>query len=264
MATKKTKSTPAKKTTSPKTSAPKPTKKTTPKKSVAPKVKAESATPLAESKTSTSSTTGVRRPGLKVRRLYIVIALIVIALIGLAVYYRRLFVVAVVNGQPITRLAYINETDSVYLQDQRVTAGKQAMNQLVTKTLLEQEAKRRHISVSDKEVQDEVANTRKMLQKQDQKLEDALALQGDSLPAYEDRIRTQKLIQKLIGNVTVSDKEIDDYINQNKSSLPTDLSESDLRSQVKQTLVSQKSNEKLQSLIQSLQQKAKVTYYIQQ
>lgn len=261
MATKKTKPTPAKKTTSSKSAPKKTTKKTTLTKSTASpeKVKAE------ESVASTPTSSSARRlRGLKVRKLYIILAIIVIALVGLAVYYRKLFVVAVVNGQPISRLAYINETDSVYLQDQRVTAGKQALNQLVTKTLLEQEAKRRHITVSDKEVMDEVENTRKMLQKQGQKLEDALALQGDSLPAYEDRIRTQKLIQKLVGNVTVSDKEIDDYINQNKSSLPTDLSESDLRSQVKQTLESQKSNDKLQSLIQSLQQKAKVTYYIPQ
>ncbi len=259
MATKKTKPTTAKKTTSPKKTSPKPAKKVTPKKSTSPDV-VESSEPVK----TTSSTTRSSRPALKVRKLYITLVLLLIALVGLAVYFKSLFVVALVNGQPISRLALINETSSVYLQDQRVTAGKQAMNQLVTKTLLEQEAKRRNITVSDKEVQSEVDNTRKMLQKQGQKLEDALSLQGDSLPAYEDRIRTQKLIQKLVGNVTVSDKEIDDYINQNKASLPVELTGNDLRTQVKASLQQQKSNEKLQSLIQSLQQKAKVTYFAQQ
>lgn len=257
MATKKTKPTTAKKTTSPKTTTPKAAKKTTPRKTSPAPEKADT-TPSVISSPVRSSV----RPPMKVRKLYILLAAVVIALIGLAIYYRRVFVVAMVNGQPITRLAYMNETESVYLQDQRVTAGKQALNQLVTKTLLKQEADRRHITVSEKEVNDEVANTRKMLDKQGQKLEDALALQGDSLPAYEDRIRTQKLIQKLVGNVTVSDKEIDDYINQNKSSFPQELTGDDLKTQVKQTLQSQKSNEKLQSLIQSLQQKAKVTYFI--
>ncbi len=255
MATKKTKPSTAKKTTSPKTNAAK-TKRTPSKSTVV--------TSSVKDTPPASSTPSRRRfPDLKVRRLYLIAALVIIALIGLIVYYRQLFVVAIVNGQPITRLTYIQETEGVYLQDQRVTAGKQALNQLVTKTLLYQEAARRHISVSEKEVNDEVNNTRKMLEKQNQKLEEALTLQGDSLPAYEDRIRTQKLIQKLIGKVTVSDKEVDDYIKQNEANLQG-LSGDDLKNQVKQTLESQKSNEKLQALIQSLQQKAKVTYFISQ
>ena len=255
MATKKTKPSTAKKTTSPKSVAANSKKSPSKSKVVTPAIKE---TPVV------SQTSSPRKlPNLKVRRLYIIAALVIIALIGLAVYYRRLFVVAIVNGQPITRLTYIQETEGVYLQDQRVTAGKQALNQLVTKTLLYQEAARRHISVSDKEVTDEVNNTRKMLEKQNQKLEEALTLQGDSLPAYEDRIRIQKLIQKLIGNITISDKEVDDYIKQNEANLQG-LTGDDLKNQVKQTLQSQKSNEKLQALIQSLQQKAKVTYFITQ
>jgi hypothetical protein len=258
MATKKTKPTTAKKTTSPKSTAVKTKKASSKSKVLTPSVK-ETSTPV-----STPTSAAKRRfPDLKVRRLYLIAALVIIALIGLLVYYRQLFVVAIVNGQPITRLAYIQETEGVYLQDQRVTAGKQALNQLVTKTLLYQEAQRRHITVSDKEVNDEVNNTRKMLEKQNQKLEEALTLQGDSLPAYEDRIRTQKLIQKLIGNITVSDKEVDDYIKQNEANLQG-LTGDDLKNQVKQTLQSQKSNEKLQALIQSLQQKAKVNYFISQ
>ncbi len=255
MATKKTKPSSAKKTTSPKSVTPT-SKKTSTKSTVS--------TPVVKDNSSTPATSLRKRlPNLKVRRLYLIAALVVIALIGLVVYYRQLFVVAIVNGQPITRLAYVQETEGVYLQDQRVTAGKQALNQLVTKTLLNQEAQRRNIAVTDKEVSDEVNNTRKMLEKQNQKLEEALTLQGDSLSAYEDRIRTQKLIQKLIGTITVTDKEVDDYIKQNEANLQG-LTGDDLKNQVKQTLESQKSNEKLQALIQSLQQKAKVNYLISQ
>ncbi len=256
MATKKTKPSTAKKTTSPK-SVTQTAKKSSSKSTVSTPVLKENST------TTTSTSTSLKRrlPDLKVRRLYLIAALVIIALIGLVIYYRQLFVVAMVNGQPITRLAYIQEIEGVYLQDQRVTAGKQALNQLVTKTLLNQEAQRRNITVSDKEVNDEVNNTRKMLEKQNQKLEEALTLQGDSLPAYEDRIRTQKLIQKLIGTIAVSDKEVDDYIKQNEANLQG-LTGNDLKNQVKETLQSQKSNEKLQALIQSLQQKAKVNYFI--
>lgn len=259
MPSKKIKPAPSKRTTSPKT----PVVKT---RKVSSEPKATSPVNEISSKVFDLKKKGLldfkkRLPNVKVKKTYIILGLIIITLVGLIVYYRRVFIVAIVNGQPITRLAYINEAEGVYLQDQRVTAGKQALNQLVTKTLLEQEAAKRNISVSDKEVQDEVAKTRKMLEEQKQKLEDALALQGDSLSAYESRIRTQKLIQKLIGKVAVTEKEVEDYIKQNEASLQG-LSGDDLKNQVKQTLESQKSSEKLQTLIQDLQKKAKVTYFI--
>ncbi|HVZ58846.1 MAG TPA: SurA N-terminal domain-containing protein [Patescibacteria group bacterium] len=220
--------------------------------------------PLVDTTFETSTLSSNKRLRLKVKRSRIIIALIVIAIIGLAVYYRSLFVVAIVNGQPITRLSYIQEAESVYIPDARVTAGKQAMNQLVTKALLYQEANRRHITVSDKEVNDEVDQTRKSLEKSGQTLESALALQGDTLAAYKDRIKIQKILDKLVGPITVTDKEITDYIAKNKDSLPQDLSASDMKSQVKSTLTQQKYNDKVQSLIQGLQQKAKINYLIAQ
>lgn len=204
------------------------------------------------------------RPRMKVKRSYLIIAVLVIALIGLAVYYRNVFVVATVNGQPISRLSYIKETEAVYVPDARVTAGKQAMNQIVTKTLLVQEASRRRITVSDKEVGDSVDKTRKSLQKSGQTLESALSLQGDSLASYKDRIRIQMTLDKLVGTITVSDKEVTDYIDKNKASLPADATEADLKTQAKESLRQQKYSEKVQTLIQDLQKKAKITYFISQ
>lgn len=201
---------------------------------------------------------------LRVKRRSIILGAIVIALIGLLVYYRHLFVVALVNGQPITRLSYIQETESVYIPDARVTAGKQALNQIITKTLIYQEAKRRNISVTEKEVNDEVAKTRKNLEKSGQKLETALELQGDSLEAYQERIKLQKLLEKLVGNISISDKEITDYIEKNKDALGQEISEEELKKQVSESLKQQKFNEKIQSLLQNLQQKAKITYFIKQ
>lgn len=197
---------------------------------------------------------------LRVKRVPIIVGVIVILLIGLAVYYRSLFVVATVNGQPISRLSYINEMENVYIPDARVTAGKQALNQLVTKTLLFQEAKKRNITITQKEIDDEVASTRKNLEKSGQKLDAALASQGDTLDAYKGRIQIQKLIEKLVGNVTVTDKEISDYIEKNKESIPQTTDLNSIKAQVKDTIKQQKYNEKLQALIQGLQQKAKVSY----
>lgn len=232
-------------------------KPTTVKKSV---VKKTSEVKVSASAVSPSLSKASAATLFRVRKTPIIIGVVIILLIGLAVYYRSLFVVAMVNGQPISRLAYINETESVYIPDARVTAGKQALNQLVTKTLLFQEAKKRNIVITQKEVDAEVATTRKSLEKSNQKLEEALSAQGDTLVAYKERIKIQKLIEKLVGNVTVSDKDIADYMEKNKDSIPQTADVESIKNQVKETIKQQKYNEKLQALIQGLQQKAKVSY----
>jgi len=197
---------------------------------------------------------------LRVKKPQLIVGAVAIVLVGLAIYYRSVFVVAMVNGQPITRLAYMHETESVYIPDARVTAGKQALNQLVTKTLLFQEADKRKIVITEKMVDDEVATTRKSLEKSNQKLEEALSSQGDTLPAYRERIKIQKLIEKLVGDVVITDKEIADYMEKNKESIPQTADANEIKDQIKETIKQQKYNEKLQALIQSLQQKAKVSY----
>ncbi|MBI5044535.1 MAG: SurA N-terminal domain-containing protein [Candidatus Levybacteria bacterium] len=250
MPSAKTKSTSVKKTTSSsrKTSSSKKLVKSTQKATI----------PL----TSETSSSYPQLSQLKLKKRTLVLVAIAIALVGLAVYYRSLFVVAMVNGQPISRITYINETEAVYLSDARVTAGKQALNQLVTKALIYQEADKKNISVADKEVKDEVARVRKTVEKQNQKLEEALAAQGDTLKAYEERIKIQKLLEKLVGKITVSDKEVNDYIEKNNSTLPQDISENDIKTQVKSSLEQQKFSEKVQTLISDLQKKAKVTYLV--
>jgi len=222
-----------------------------------------SAAPSVSSRVTQSPIASLRQnlpTALKVKKLPIIIGLAVILLIGLVVYYRSLFVVATVNGEPISRLSYIFETESVYIPDARVTAGKQALNQLVTKALLAQEAKKRNVVITQKIVDDEVATTRKSLEKSGQKLEEALSAQGDTLVAYKERIKIQKLIEKLVGDVVVTDKEIADYLEKNKESIPQTTDVNAIKAQVKETIKQQKYNEKLQALIQGLQQKAKVSY----
>lgn len=258
MAARKTKSTQVKKTTRSTAST-----RTPRLAKIAPKKEVLAKTTQPETKTPPTSSRAALA-ALRVRRQYVIGGLIIIALIGLAVYYRQLFVVAMVNGQPVTRLAYIKETESVYIPDARVTAGKQALNQLITKTLILQEARRRNIIVSDKEIDNEIAGVRKSLEKSGQKLESALALQGDTLVAYRERIRIQKMLEKLVGTLTVSDKEVNEYIEKNKESLPQEMSADDLKKQVAASLKQQKFNEKVQTLLQDLQKKAKVTYFVQQ
>jgi foldase protein PrsA len=133
----------------------------------------------------------------------------------------------------------------------------------VRDALIEQEAKKENVTVSDKEVNDEITTLQDNLKKQGQTLDDVLATQGMTQDDLKGLIRLNKLVQKMVGkNIKVSDQEITDYINKNKASLPN-TDQATLRSQVKSQLVQQKTNEAIQSWLANLQSKANITYFVQ-
>ena len=260
MATKKTAST--KKTTT--KAAPKKTvaaKKTTAKKAPAKTaVKAPPVTktePELKNTKTTTATPASSAPSqqVKVRKSYVAL-IVIILLLGAAIYYfRGLFVAAVVNGQPISRLEVVQQAEK--------QSGKQTLDTLVRDALIEQEAKKENVTVSDKEVNDEITTLQNNLKKQGQTLDQVLATQGMSLDDLKRLIRLDKLVQKMVGKkVKVSDKEVNDYIAKNKDSLPQ-TDDATMKKQVKAQLTQQKTNEAVQSWLADLQQKANVVYFVQ-
>jgi parvulin-like peptidyl-prolyl isomerase len=191
----------------------------------------------------------------KIKRTYLIGGLILILLAGLAVYFRSIFVVAMVNGQPVSRLAYIKEMEKM--------SGKQALDSLITKTIILQEARKKNVSINPQEVDQEIKKIEENLSKQGQKLDTILQLQGMTRESLREQVYFQKLIEKMVGqDIKVSDQEVNDYIKANRSTLPQDAKEEDLKKQVREQLRQQKLNEKVQTWIKNLQEKAKVTYLI--
>ncbi len=77
-------------------------------------------------------------------------------------------------------------------------------------------------------------------------------------------IRLDKLVAKMVGkDVTVSDKEVSDYIDKNKEALPQGQDENALKTQVKDQLKQQKTNEKVRAWLAKLQKDSKVVYFVQ-
>lgn len=179
----------------------------------------------------------------------------VIAVLGLLYYYRGLFVVAIVNGQPISRIAVIKDLEKL--------GGSQTLNSHVTKLLILQEAKKKNISVSQNEMDAEIKKNEASLKKQKQSLDEALLSRGMTKNELLDQIRMQKIIEKLMGNdVKVTEKEIADYIEQNKAILEKEQDESALKAQVSDELKQQKLNAKFQSWLENVQKNAKITYFV--
>lgn len=261
MATRKaktTRETKPVKTTRPSKKAPVAAKNTTPKNTRATKKTSEKkvvdAPQPAKTTTVSTPTTTRRLPEFKVKRAYLIAALILIALAGLAYYFRSLFIVATVNGQPINRLSYIKELENM--------SGQQAMNALVTKTLILQEAEKKNVTVSDEEVSKEITEIEKNLEQQGQNLDSVLTLQGLSRDSLREQIYLQKLIEKMVGDqVTVTDEEVTSYIETNQETLPEGQSEEEQQNTVREQLKQQKLNQQVQTWLQELQQNANINYW---
>lgn len=180
-----------------------------------------------------------------------------IMLFVVALYLLRgLFIVAVVNGKPIWRLSVVSQLEK--------ESGKQILDQLITTSLIFQEASRQGVSVSNQEVSERIKKIEDSLSAQGQTLDSVLTLQGMNRAKLAEQITMQLLLEKMLGKkITVADKEINDYIEQNKGLLPENKSGDELRTQVKEQLRQQKLNEKFQEWITDLQKKAKIFYVVQ-
>lgn len=243
---KTTKTVAASKTTAAKKPARKASAKTVVK--TAPKTTA----PVVKSTVVPTETSG---EPVRIRKSYVALVIIIL-LIGVGLYFfRGLFVAAVVNGQPISRLEVIRQTEQ--------QSGKATLDTLERNVLIEQEAKKQKVTVSDKEVTDEINKLKENLKAQGQTMDQVLAAQGMSESDLSRLIRLDKLVQKMVGkDVKVSDAEVNDYLEKNKESLPTG-DEATLKKQIKAQLVQQKTNDKVRTWLAGLQKNASIVRFVQ-
>jgi len=177
---------------------------------------------------------------------------LIVIIIGVLLYYVRGFlVVAVVNGQPISRMDFDHQME--------LQVGDQVLSTLIAKALLEQEANRRHIGITPDEMNKAIAQTQDSLKKQGQTLDQYFASQNITKNDFIEGLKIKLLVDKLFSkNITVSDKEIDTYLDENKNSIPSTIDPNVLRTQVKEQLRQQKLRAKVQETLRNLQKSAKI------
>lgn len=190
---------------------------------------------------------------LKSRKL--ILAMVFTALVlGTLFYFKGTFVAATVNGAPVTRLSVIQELEK--------QGGKNTLEALITEKLIDNEAKKNGIVISNEDVDQEIKNIEASITQQGGTLNDALLQQGMTIEALKKQILVQKKIEKLIADkIQVTDDEINKYIEDNKITLPADK-EVESKSQIKQQLQGQKLNQEASSWIASLKESAKINYYV--
>jgi parvulin-like peptidyl-prolyl isomerase len=191
----------------------------------------------------------------KLKQPKVFVGLVVVVLVIAAFLLKGLFVAAIVNGQPISRFTVISELEK--------QGGKQALTSLINQDLIFQEAAKKKITFSQSEVNASLKQIQDSLAAQGQDLDTALATQGMTKQDLLTQLKLRGLVEKLLADkITVSDKEISDYIQANKSTLPTNMTDAELKSNVADQLKQQKLGTASQAWLDQLNKDAKINYFV--
>jgi foldase protein PrsA len=186
----------------------------------------------------------------------IIILVIFLALIGVFLYFAKsLFVVAMVNGKPITRLSLIRQLER--------TNGKTALDSLVNQTLIEEEAKKENITVTDADIQNELEKVKKQLDSQGMTLDSALSAQGMTMSDFEENLRMKQTVEQILKDkINVSDADVKKYFDDNKASYGKDAKFEDLQQSIKDQLQSDKLSTEFQTWYNQLKNQSDIKYFI--
>ena len=168
-------------------------------------------------------------------------------------FLRRYLIAATVNGKSVSRLAVLKKLEK--------QGGKKILETMITEAIIQQEAEKRKIVISQKDVDAEMKKIEANVTSQGSTLDQALQNQGMTKNDLTKEIKIQLMLQKMAGNdIKISDKEIDDFIsaNKNQQGFDREIPREQAVSQLKQ----QKSQQKIQSFLSDLKTKAKITYFV--
>lgn len=187
------------------------------------------------------------------KKFLIIPALLIIAF--LAFRFKGLLIAATVNGEPISRVAVVQELEK--------EGGKTVLGNFVTNALILQEAKKEKVTVSSTEIGTQISQIESNLKTSGQDLTSALAAQGMTRGDLENQVKLQILVQKMAGkNIEVSDAEAQDYFKKNQSTYPKGTKYDSVKTQIMSDLQQQKLNDAITTWISGLKTKAKINYWV--
>jgi hypothetical protein len=183
------------------------------------------------------------------------LALIIVVLILVGSLARGFFVAAIVDGEPISRLAVIKELEK--------RSGGQALDTMVIKKIILKQALLQGISISGDDVDQEVSTLDERMAAQGSTLEVALSQQGMTMEQFREQIILQKALEKILADKLVaSDEEVNKYLEQTKAMAPKGMSEEEFRGKVKEQIKSQKFDVEVGKWLTEQKQKANIRYFV--
>ncbi|EKD85701.1 MAG: PpiC-type peptidyl-prolyl cis-trans isomerase [uncultured bacterium] len=188
----------------------------------------------------------------KITARWIFIVLLV-ALIALFLTNKGLLVAAIVNGKPVFRWELNNTLMSRF--------GEQTLEGIISERIIADAARSEGVEVGKTEVDSKIDEVVKGLG-EDVKLEELLQFQGMTKTDFENQIRLQLTVEKLLGrDIQITEADIDNFIATNSATL-TATEPAKLREEARNTIMSQKISEKLQPWFLEIKEKAKVFKFL--
>jgi hypothetical protein len=210
--------------------------------------------PTAEASDEKAARTKKRKLDLTKYRKPATIVVIVLALLGAAYHFRGIFIAAVVDGSPISRLSVIRELEK--------QAGQQALDRLVTKKLVEAEVLRKNIIINPADVDEEIGKIEGQVKSQGGTLGEALAQQGMTEADLREQLSLQKQLEKILGDkIKVADEDVARYMEKGGGMTPAGMDGEDFKNQIREQLKGQKFNDEVGKWIAATKAKASISYY---
>ena len=200
-----------------------------------------------------SSKEGQQKRNNRIFYVKIIGVLAVVAII--AFLLKSVLMAVIVDNRPIWRLTLVKELEK--------QAGKQVLEGLIANAIILGEADKKKIVILAKDIDAEVLKIESSLVSQGQTLDQVLELQGMTKDDLKNQLKLKLIVDKLAGdNISVTDKEVDSYIAENKYTIPDDSKKAEAKEAVKAQLRQQKINEKAQKIFADLKAKAKIIYLL--
>lgn len=212
-------------------------------------------TPAGQEPTNKISDIAKRFNFFKMNKLTTLFVIFALAVIGTLFYFKSLFIAATVNGVPISRLSVIGELEK--------NSGQQALDIIITKKLIEAEASKTGVTVSQEDIDAEIKTIEDQVSKQGGTLEMALAQQGMTEEQFQEQLILQKKLEKILADkIQITDEEVNQYVAQSKAPVPAGTSETEFKDQIRDQLKNQKFNVEADKWITDLKAKANIQYYV--
>ena len=210
----------------------------------------QSKTPTTEIKESKSLT----KVNESKKRKYGVIVIVALILSVFLYFFRGLFVVALVNNKPITRLSLIRRLEK--------ESGQAVLENLVINELILQEARKKGVSISPEDIQEEINNITEIVEAQGTTLEAALSMQGQTIDDLTENIKIQKIAEEILKDeIQVSDEEVLEYFEENKE-FYEDKEFVDMEEEIKEQLSQEKLQVKFSELLENLKNESDIRYLV--
>ena len=191
----------------------------------------------------------------------ILLTVLILLAVAIMIYFGgKLFFAASVNGRLISRFSVIKSLEK--------QGGKTTLDTIILKTLINQEAKKRKVDVTEKELDTELLKIESNVTSQGTTLEALLLQQGMTKKDLANEIKLQLLVTKMVSDkVSVTEKEIDDYLTGQKeqfslSSTTEEAAPETTKEQAKEAVKQQKLQTEIQTFVADLKAKAKINYFI--